>query len=59
MPSEHFIETVERSKLSLSNLPEGLSAIHKAFIAKIAVENYNLGFREGLKHNLKTLKTPN
>jgi hypothetical protein len=53
MPKDVFIEVQERSKFSLDNLPAGLLPHHKYFIYKIALQNFNEGFKRGLEHNLK------
>jgi hypothetical protein len=50
MPKDVFIEVQERSKFSLdNNTPHHI----QYFIYKIALQNFNEGFKRGLEHNLK------
>jgi hypothetical protein len=56
MLKDVFIEVQERSKFSLDNLPAGLLPHHRYFIYKIALQNFNEGFKRGLEHNLKKKK---
>jgi hypothetical protein len=52
MLKDVFIEVQERSKFSLDNLPAGLLPHHR-YLYKIALQNFNEGFKRGLEHNLK------